>query len=270
MRVLFIGAGNMAQAIIGGVIKKKVLSPGQISIFEIDKEKAINVQNEFNINAQQDIGPSLADHDIIVLAVKPQVFYSFDEDNMMKGLKEIVNKDKLIVSIMAGVKISKVKGFFGNDVPVIRVMPNTPALVGLSMSVLSYSSDVSKDKLNMVKNIFSSVGEIEVMEEKYLDAVTGLSGSGPAYVFTFIEAMTEGGVLCGLSKESAEKLAIQTVIGASNMINGTTSVEELRRRVASPGGTTIEGLKVLDREGFKIAVTNAIKAATERSIELSS
>lgn len=269
MKVLFIGAGNMAQAIISGITQQKIINTNDIYIYEINKQTADAVVEKYNIEKYKSIDSDMSKFDMIILAVKPQVFRSFENDKEMKSIAGYVNKNQLIVSIMAGISIEKIKKFFSNENPVIRIMPNTPALIGKSMSVIACSSNVSKDQLKKVKNIFMSIGEVEILDEKYIDAVTGLSGSGPAYVFTFIEAMIQGGILCGLPKGAAEKLAIQTVLGSATMINKSKiSIEQLRQRVTSPGGTTIEGLSVLEKYNFKSTVIEAIKAAAKRSKEL--
>ncbi len=268
MKILFIGAGNMGQAIIGGIVNKRLFASKDIYIYEINEETRKNVVNSYGVNACQKFDSSISKYDIIILAIKPQVFHAILEDDMMKNLGNFINENQLIVSIMAGVSIEKLSDFFGKKSPVIRIMPNTPALIGESMSVITPCSSVSSQQLDIVKNMFKAIGKIEVMEEKYIDAVTGLSGSGPAYVFTFIEAMIQGGVLCGLSKSVAQKLTIQTIIGASSMVNEDNSAEELRHKVTSPGGTTIEGLAVLEKNKFRSAIIEAIRAAAMRSKEL--
>lgn len=269
MKVLFIGAGNMAQAIISGISQQKIISEKDIYIYEINNQTAETVLAKYKIGRYKSIDSDISKYDMLILAVKPQVFVSFENDKEMKQIRDFVNKNQLIVSIMAGISIEKIKKFFSNENPIIRIMPNTPALIGKSMSVLACSSNVLKDQLEKAKKIFMSIGEIEVLDEKYLDAVTGLSGSGPAYVFTFIEAMIQGGILCGLPKNVAEKLSIQTVLGSISLITkSNTSIEELRRNVTSPGGTTMEGLAVLEKNNFRSTVIEAIKAATKRSKEL--
>ncbi len=269
MKILFIGAGNMAQAIISGISQEKIINDKDIYFYEIDNQTANAVIDKYNIERYKSIDSDISKYDIIILAVKPQVFVSFDKDKEMKKIYDFVKKNQLIVSIMAGINIKKINNFFGKENPVIRIMPNTPALIGKSMSVIACSSNVSKDQQEKVKKIFMSIGEVEILEEKYIDAVTGLSGSGPAYVFTFIEAMIQGGILCGLPKNVAEKLAIQTVAGSVSLINKSSiSIEELRHRVTSPGGTTIEGLSVLEKNGFRSTVIEAVRAAAKRSKEL--
>jgi len=268
MKILFIGAGNMAQAIINGIIKNNILPAGNINIYEIDEKKREEVKNKYNIGIQNEINDTISKYNILILSVKPQIFKTFKDNNIMNKIPNFMNKDQLIVSVMAGITIKKINAFFINNNSIIRIMPNTPALIGKSMSVISPSKYVKKNNLDIVINIFKSIGEIEVLDEKHLDIVTGLSGSGPAYVFTFIEALTQGGVLCGLDKKTAEKLVIQTILGSTLMIDENNRVEDLRHKVTSPGGTTIAGLSVLEKKGFRSTVMEAVKKAAKRSKEL--
>ncbi len=268
-KILFVGAGNMGQAIINGMLSKGQYQKEDIAFYEIDPTIKKSVASKFGIASLEKLDTNLAQFDIIVVAVKPQVFKNFKNDRSMDGLVNFINKDCVVVSIMAGVTISELQSYFGNDKQIIRVMPNTPSLVGYGASVLSTSQAVSKQKIDIIKGIFLSIGIVEVVDERYLDAVTGLSGSGPAYVFIFIESLIQGGILCGLSKELSEKLAIQTVLGSAMMASHKDkSIEELRHMVTSPAGTTIEAISHLEKCGFRSGIIEAIRAATKRSIEL--
>lgn len=267
-KILFIGSGNMGQAIIGGLIESKTAGPNDIFIYEVNsltKETAIK---KFGVMEYSNIGVSLKEFDIIALAVKPQIFKNFDNDQTMSKLAEFTTPNQTIVSIMAGISIGKIQEFFGADKQVVRVMPNTPALIGESMSVISFSKGFADEKKRFVENIFLGIGKIEIVDETLMDAVTGLSGSGPAYLFVFLEALIQGGVLSGLPKQTAERLAIQTILGSIKMVNGERSIEELRHMVTSPGGTTISGVSVLEKNSFRSAVMEAVKKATDRSREL--
>lgn len=267
MKILFIGSGNMGSAIIGGILKKKVFSVENVFIFEINKGTKDKVIKKFKVNELPDINDSIKEFDVIVISVKPQVFKNFINDNRMSLLPNLINKNQLIVSIMAGITIENIQRFF-KDSPVIRVMPNTPALIGKGMTVISPSERADGKDVELAKNIFSSVGEIEVLDEKYMDAVTALSGSGPAYVFTFIESLVQGGVLCGLSKEVSIKLVKETIYGSVLMVEESKNIEELRHNVTSPAGTTIEALTVLEKNNFRYALIEAVRAAKKRSEEL--
>ena len=268
MKTLFIGAGNMGSAIIGGILKKKLLHAEEIFIYEINKAAKEKAIKKFKINEFIDINSSISEFDIIVIAVKPQSFKNFINDDKMSELQNLVTDKQLIISIMAGITIERLQEFFKNS-PIVRAMPNTPALIGKGMTVISYSNKVSTSNLESAKNIFNSIGKIEVLEEKYMDAVTALSGSGPAYVFTFIESLIQGGILCGLSKEVSQKLATETILGSVLMVDESKSIEELRHNVTSPAGTTIEALTALEKNNFRYAVIEAVRAAKRRSEELS-
>lgn len=270
MNILFIGAGNMGQAIIGGIVDKKIINPADIYIMETNKVICENVVRKYEVRKFNQEEAIISNFDIIVLAIKPQVFHTFKDDANLNMLRENISKDQIIVSIMAGITIEKIKSLFSKSNPIVRVMPNTPALISRSMSVLAPSKNISEEDLLKVKNIFEAVGEVEILDENLINAVTGLSGSGPAYVFAFIEALIQGGISCGLKKEVAEKLAVQTVIGASLMIDEENKPEELRKKVTSPGGTTVEGLSVLEKREFRSIIVDAVKAAAKRSEELSS
>lgn len=266
MKLLFIGAGNMGQAIIGGIIKNEIVSAQNIFIYEINPATSQKVIDTYNVNKLENLNSSISYFDIIVLAIKPQVFNNLKDNPQLKTLCHQISKNQLIVSIMAGVTIEKISTAFTKDTPIIRIMPNTPALIGESMSAIAISKQVNDEQLTMVKKIFESVGKIELVEEKALDAVTAISGCGPAYVYMFVEALTQGGILCGLTKTAAENLAVQTLKGAALMVEKSdTSVEDLRHQVTSPGGVTIEAVSVLEKNNFRSTVIEAVRAAFNKS-----
>lgn len=267
MKILFIGAGNMGQAIIGGICGK-VFAKSDIDIYEISEATRQNVISRFGVGAVSDLS-HIGEYDFILFALKPQVFESFAVQNG-DCIRQQLHADKTtIITIMAGVNIDRMVSAFGN-VPVVRVMPNTPALVGEAMSVLCGSDNVTDDRMGTVRQIFDSIGKTAVMAESYLDAVTGLSGSGPAYIYLIIEALTSGGVWAGLPKPIAQQLAVQTVKGTVAMIeqNPDKAIEDLRHAVTSPGGTTIAGLAAMERHGVRNALMEAVKDAADRSAEL--
>ena len=267
MKILFIGAGNMGQAIIGGICGQ-MFAPNEIDIYEINETTRQNVTAKFGVGAISDLS-NIGNYDFILFALKPQVLAGFVGQNGSVINKQLNAAKTTIITIMAGVSIAKIQEAFGN-IPTVRVMPNTPALVGESMSVLCGSDGISEDRMAKVRQIFDSVGKTEVMAESYLDAVTGLSGSGPAYIYLIIEALTSGGVWAGLPKPIAQKLAVQTVKGTVAMIeqNGDKAIEDLRHAVTSPGGTTIAGLAAMERNGVRNALMEAVRDAAERSAEL--
>jgi pyrroline-5-carboxylate reductase len=267
-KILFIGAGNMGSAIIKGLNQKNSLVH-EIYFYEPNECVRNTISTKLNANAISEINEEIANFDTVIFAVKPQVFRVFPTDKDMSKLAQFITGNQLVLSIMAGVSISTIQDFLPNAKKIIRVMPNTPALVGEAMSVLAKSNDVTTEELQIAKEIFESIGQVEVLPETALDAVTGLSGSGPAFVMMFIEALTQGGILCGLTKNTAEKLAIQTVLGSAKMASQTdTSVEQLRHAVTSPGGTTIAGVAALEENNFRNSVIKAVRAACLRSEEL--
>ena len=267
-KILFIGAGNMGSAIIKG-LNKKANFGYEIFFYEPEESVRNEIAVKLNAVAVTQIDEKIADFDTIVFAVKPQVFRNFPKDEKMALLSKFVTEKQLVLSIMAGIPIATIKDFLLNAKKIVRIMPNTPALVGEAMSVLAPSSEVSSEDIEFAKEIVESIGQVEVLSENALDAVTGLSGSGPAFVMMFVEALTQGGILCGLTKKTAEKLAIQTVLGSTKMASESgLSVEELRHAVTSPGGTTIAGVAALEENSFRNSVIKAVRAACIRSEEL--
>ena len=206
--ILFIGAGNMGQAIIRGVLKNGLYSKDQIIIYEPFEHTRTKVCEEFGIRACEQLSKTiLNESELIVLAVKPQVFHS----NELDVLCTLVNQNHLIISIMAGISTQQIYNKFSQLTQCIRVMPNTPALIGQGMSVISVDAQIKEENKTITEKLFKAVGEVLFLDETSLDAVTALSGSGPAFVMTFIEALTSGGVLCGLPKTISEKLAPNSI-----------------------------------------------------------
>ncbi len=261
-KIIFIGAGRMASAIAGGLLKNKFDKENILAI-DNSKDAAEKFEKATGIApvATQKIEKAVSDSDIVIIAVKPQ---NIDD---LAELKPLL-KDKLVISIAAGTTIEKLIKVTDNE-RIVRVMPNTPALVGEGVSAYSVSSAVSASDSVKVEAILGSFGICNRVEEKHMDAVTGLSGSGPAYVFDFIQAMADAGVNAGLPRDVAQQFAAQTVLGAAKMALETdVHISELRDRVTSPGGTTARALAVLEQNAFKGIVGEAVLAAVERSAEL--
>lgn len=254
MKIGIIGGGNMSRAIILGLLANKTKAD---TIMVSDKDvKKLNELKRFGIKTgtNEDV---LSFGDSVIFAVKPDIYPVI--------LPECVGYEKLFISIAAGVSVKYIKSILGENSRVVRVMPNTPALVGAGMTAICRDGS-SDDDIALTKNIFSAVGETVVTDEKHIDAVVGVSGSGPAYIFTLIEAMADAGVLKGLTRTDAIKLASQTVFGAAKMVIETEKhPAELRDAVCSPGGTTIEGVVALEDNGFRSAVISAVIAAAEKS-----
>jgi pyrroline-5-carboxylate reductase len=262
-KIGFIGGGKMAEALIKGLLQSNIADSDHIIAVEPVEERRNFLKQEYHISVSSE-AKDVVDCTIIILAVKPQIM-----SMVLTDLNGVINESHLVISIAAGIPLSFMESKLPKGSRVIRVMPNTPALILEGVSALSGGSSVSAEDLQTGVSIFSAVGKCITLEEKYLDAVTGLSGSGPAYVFTFIEALIDGGVKVGLNRADAELLAMQTVLGSVKLaMSSGDHPAALRAMVTSPGGTTIAGLHELEKASFKAALMNCVEAATERSLEL--
>jgi pyrroline-5-carboxylate reductase len=258
----FIGGGNMAEAVIkgviaGGFVREKIL------VCEPQPERRRLLAERYDVRCVE-ADELLSSSEIVLLAVKPQV-----APVVLSGIAEKVTEKHLLVSIMAGVTTASIQNTFGRPVRVVRVMPNTPALVLQGASAVCGGSHATNEDVQLVRRMFELVGKAWLVDEKLMDAVTGLSGSGPAYVFTFIEALSDAGVKNGLPRDVAAGLAAQTVYGAAKLLlESREHPAVLRESVTSPGGTTIAALQVLERLGFRGSVMESVEAAVTRSAEL--
>ena len=276
-KIGFIGAGNMGSALIGAIIQSGLIRSENVYAFDVDPERCAAVGRKNNIGLLKSCGKLYASCDIVVLAVKPQ--------QMTAVLKEIRRDAQfakqsrtLLVSIAAGYPIQKIESILydrlderqASNVPVIRVMPNTPALVLEGISGLSANRFATAEDLKTARSLLEAAGRVLEFAEGQLDAVTALSGSGPAYVFYLIEAMIEAGANIGLRPDEAALLTVTTVKGAVSLLEKTGETpQQLRHKVTSPGGTTEAALQVLESRGFKAAIGDAIAAAAQRAAELS-
>ena len=262
-KIGFIGGGNMAEAIISGLIKKKIVSSQSIIVSDKMMDKLKSLEQKYNILTTTN-NRDIKNRDIIILAVKPQNF-----KDIVADIKEIP-ENSLIISILAGVRINKIKDSFTNNVKVIRVMPNTPALAGQGMAGISAGENCTADDIRTAEFIFSQMGLAQVFDETEIDLVTAVSGSGPAYVFYFIESMVESAVKLGMDREQALVLVTQTFKGAVSLLELTgEDPAELRKKVTSKGGTTERAVLTMDNNNLKQIIYDAVKAAQERSKELS-
>lgn len=259
-----IGLGNMAKALIGGIISKGIFDPQDIigaDPLEAAREKA---EKKFQIQVKNNNADVAREADVILLAVKPQFLKVAIADIM-----DEINENKLIISIAAGKTLEWISKEFEKDVKIIRVMPNTPALVGEGCAAVCPNSLCSDDDLSLALDIFRSCGTANVVPENLMDVVTGVSGSSPAYVFLFIEAMADAAVLGGMPRKQAYEFAAQAVLGSAKMMLETGKHPgELKDMVCSPAGTTIEAVKVMEESGFRGIVMDAVEAAIQRSKEL--
>ena len=263
-KIAFIGAGNMSEALVAGILKARLTESKQVFATDVSKTRLEFLETRFNIRVGTDNLEAAQWANIIVLAVKPQVM-----DEVMSGIKSAAHSSRLFITVAAGYPIARILSHLNTQVPVIRAMPNTPSVVLEGATALAPGPGVSTDQIQVAKGIFEAVGKAVVTEERLLDAVTGLSGSGPAYVYVMIEALADGGVRMGLPRQVAQILATQTVFGTAKMILETGDHPGvLKDRVASPGGTTIAGLHKLEQGGVRATLMNAVEAATRRSQEL--
>ena len=264
-KIGFIGSGNMAKAMIGGIVKSKLVDSNNVIASDLNELVLENVKNEYGINVTTNSKEVVKFSDIVIVAVKPNVY-----DIVLEGVKELIDNEKIIVTIAAGKTIESIENVIGNDKKVIRTMPNTPALVNEGMSALCKNKNIADEELNIFKEIFNSFGKAEILNEYLIDSVIGVSGSAPAYVFMFIEAMADAAVLAGMPRNQAYTFAGQAVMGSAKMVLETDKHPgELKDMVCSPGGTTIEAVKTLEAEGFRSAVIKAIGDCIEKSKEMS-
>lgn len=262
----FIGVGNMGAAIVTGVLRNELLLPQNIIITDIDKGRVFSLNEQFGVIAADSID-ELFDKkiDATLYAAKPQ-----DVPKIFPEISTAISPNQWLISIAAGVKTSTLEEYLPENIPVVRVMPSITASVGEGAAAICGGKYATTEHIAITQQIFNAVGKALVMEEKLLDAVTGLSGSGPAFVFLFIEALADAGVQVGLSRQDATTLAVQTVLGASKMVEQTGEHPTiLKNKVTSPGGTTAAGLYELESGGLRVAIANAVIAATKRSTELS-
>lgn len=264
-RIGVIGCGNMGTALINGMIESNQVNAESIMVIDANKKKADTLSKKYGIVARARLNDVLKYCDFIILAVKP--------NNIIEVLDKL-NKDelknKILISIVAGKTISAIENVLGCDCKIARVMPNTPALIREGMSAISYNKEINEKEKVTVRRIFEFVGKVIEIDEKHLNAVTAISGSGPAYIFMFIEAIADAGVRMGLNRQTAYELAVQTVIGSAKMILETGKhPAELKDMVCSPAGTTIEAVYNLEKRSFRGTIMKAIDECFEKAEEMS-
>lgn len=264
MKIAFIGAGNMGGAIIGGIIKSGIAKPCDVTVADKSQEKLNGIKDEYGVNITTNNRDCL-DTDILMLCVKPAVIYS-----VIKEIAYELNPDTVVVSIAAGQSIEKLSDEFGKqEIKIARVMPNTPALVGEGMAAVSVNENMSDEETKAVLDIFNSLGKAELVPQSLMDTVTAVSGSSPAYVFMYIEAMADAAVQGGMTRDMAYTFASQALLGSAKMVLDTKKHPgELKDMVCSPGGTTIDAVAALEEQGFRNAVMKAVKVCIEKSKSL--
>ncbi|MCL5033727.1 MAG: pyrroline-5-carboxylate reductase [Bacteroidetes bacterium] len=260
-----IGAGHIGNAVIGGLLRAKLTSPKNIFASRKNSENLEELTKTFGVHVTTDNKKVARSSQILILAVKPM-----NAKEVLNDIKEVVSPSHLIISVMAGIRTSFINSFLEVSCPVIRSMPNTPVLVDAGATAISKGNFANDEHLKIAHTIFKSVGTVEVVPESLLDAVTGLSGSGPAYIYMVIEAMTDGGVKMGIPRQIAFRLAAQTVFGASKLVIETGKHPAiLKDEVTTPGGTAIAAVHELETHGLRTMLINAVSTATVRSKELS-
>ena len=259
-----IGAGKIGAAIARGVISAGLAAKEQVMASDVSEALRDSIMAELGIKATPDNGAVCKFSDAVIISVKPQIV-----DSVLKEIAQSIGKTKLVISVAAGVPLARLEGNLEKGARVVRVMPNIPCVVGAGAAGYAGGAHATAKDLEIVGAILNSFGIGLTVEEKYLDAVTGLSGSGPAYVFLFMEALADGGVQMGLARDVALRLAMQTVYGAARMaLASSKHLGELKDEVTSPGGTTIAGLYAMEQKGFHGIVMDAVVHATRRSQEL--
>ena len=264
IQVGFIGGGNMAEALIKGLLQGKKLTAGECRVVDVLQERLAYLKKTYGVQTASTPGAVVEPSRVVILAVKPQQI-----PQALKALIPFWSPEKLLVSIAAGITLGQLAEPFPSPPRLVRVMPNTPALVQSGISALCKNDEAREDDLHLAESLFKAAGETVRLDESLFDAVTGLSGSGPAYVFVILEALSDAGVKMGLPRAVASKLALETVYGASRLARESDrTFGQLKDMVTSPGGTTIAGLHEMEKAGLRGILMNAVEAATRRSREL--
>lgn len=260
----FIGCGNMAQAMLKGILAKGLYRPEDIIVSRRSSGELQKLRDEWGVHTTTDNTEAASKADILILAVKPYVF-----EEVIPEIRDHVRKDALIISIAAGQTISNIERLFGKTIRLVRTMPNTPALVMEGATGMCFHETVTEEDRERAIELFESFGVVAVVEEKMIDTVIGVSGSSPAYVFMFIEAMADAAVADGMPRTQAYELAAQSVMGSAKMVLETGKHPgELKDMVCSPGGTTIEAVRVLEERGFRSAVIEGQRACVKKAKEM--
>ncbi len=266
LKIGFLGGGAMAEAILTGLLQKGIFTPDNVYVTDINRERLELLQRRFGIHTSMDNDFVVSVVDIVLLAVKP-----FVAGGVLQEVNGSLKPGQTLISIVAGISTAMLEGYLGTPVAVVRVMPNVPALVGAAASALCPGSQAGRRDMERAMAIFSVVGRAVEVPESQMDAVTGLSGSGPAFMFIILEALADAGVRVGLPRDTALLLAAQTMQGAARMVlESGDHPAKMKDMVTTPGGTTIEGLFALEQAGLRGAMMRAVEAATIRSREMGS
>jgi pyrroline-5-carboxylate reductase len=264
-KLTFVGAGSMAEAMISGMLKSNLIEKNKIWVTnQKDHNKLMRISRDYGVNTSYDLKELFSNADAVILAMKPK-----DAAAAITRIREYLTEDMLIISVLAGISISSIETLTGKSLAIVRAMPNTSAAIRKSATAIAVNKKVTDHQKTIVKQMFETIGLATFVEEEQLDAVTGLSGSGPAYIYYLVEAMEKSAVEIGLERQMAKQLIVQTLLGAAEMLTKSAKApEELRKEVTSPGGTTEAGIKVLEDHGVQHAFISCIKEATEQSKRL--
>lgn len=264
-KIALIGAGSMSEAMLAGIVENKLIDSQHIWVTNRSNKKRLSTLHEkYGVSTTYELDELLDGADIVILAMKPK-----DAATSIEQVRHLLQPDMMIISVLAGVSMDSIEVLAQKQLAIVRAMPNTSAAVGQSATAIAVNSKVTDQQRQIVQMLFDTVGMTVFVEEAQLDAVTGLSGSGPAYIYYLVEAMEKSAVEIGLEREMAKQLIVQTLLGAAEMLSKTTKTpQELRHAVTSPGGTTEAGLKILAEHGVQEALVECIKEATAQSKRL--
>lgn len=263
-KIGFIGCGNMGSAMLGGMLAAGPVKREQVRISCRSGASAERVHREYDVFASTDNRKTAAESDVIILAVKPHMF-----DTVIPEIRDVVTEEQLVISVAAGRSIASIEQAFGKEIRLVRMMPNTPAMVGAAMSAICGSRLADESDMTTAEGLAASFGRVEVVPESLMDVVVGVSGSSPAYVYMLLEAMADAAVADGMPRKQAYVFAAQSVMGAARMVLETGEHPgALKDAVCSPGGTTIEAVAALEAAGFRSAVITGQRACVARSKEM--
>ncbi|MEK5061237.1 pyrroline-5-carboxylate reductase [Paenibacillus sp. FSL H7-0326] len=267
-KITFFGAGAMAEAIAKGLIARKVISPEKITMFNrSNQDRLVELHRKYNVTTAADASSkeaALTQADLIILSMKPK-----DAAESLRYLGPLLSKRQVVVSVIAGLTIETIQSLLGRPAAVVRTMPNTSSSIGLGATGIAFSPEVTDEDRQIVNTVFEAIGTITLIEEEHFETLTGISGSGPAYIYYMMEAMVQAGVRGGLTAEQAHDLTVQTVLGAARMVQQTGEAPAtLRRNVTSPNGSTQAAIEVLAKGHFSETVIAAVHRCAERSREM--
>ncbi len=260
-KIVLIGGGNMGHSLLRGILKAGLTPPENFTVVDIHEGKLASMKEEFGVHTATEAAGVIPGAEVVILAVKPYTL-----NDVIDGFSAAASSEQLFISIVAGVRGGYISSRIGKDNPVVRCMPNIAATVDAAASAICACSSATAEHMEIAETILGAVGEVVQVEEHHMDAVTGLSGSGPAYIYMVIEALCDGGVKMGLPRDVAMKLATQTVVGASRLVKESGEhPATLRDRVTTPGGTTIAAVHELEERGLRAMLISAVVTATEQS-----